>query len=287
MSLIHIARHGKSLGSFQEEEVREGIQAKRFVLEDLVWREGMNDWSPLHEVIDAWGLNTAGRADDTNTTPPAITEPAWERRSEVGFFKAIFQTMKSVLFSPGATFSKMNPEGGILAPLCYYVLMHAVVLDIALSYQLPQILKKLAITSPFFADISQHSMVVNYLVLLFIAPFFIALGSFISASIVHLSLKILGAAHQPWAATFRVFCYAFGSASLFQIVPLIGGLVAACYGMIVYFIGLKKVNDCSVARIIFSVLLSIGLMIIALFAVVFLLAFVSVLLKHAPVPMNG
>ena len=279
MSLIHIARHGQSLGIFQEEEVRDGIQAKRFFTEDLVWREGMNDWCPLHEVIDAWGLNAVGVAAD-GATPPAVAEPAWERRAEVGFFKAIFETIKSVLFHPATTFSKVNPVGGISAPLGYYVLMNAVMLAVALSYQLPQVLKNPGLLAPQLADVSPRFIIAAFGIIVLIAPLFIAIGSFITASLVHLSLKILGAAHQPWKATFRTFCYALGSASIFQIVPFIGGLLTFFYGITVCFIGLKKVHDCSLMRTVFSILLTVALVLIFLFGAIFLTAMVSVLLKH-------
>jgi hypothetical protein len=41
MSLIHVAHHGTSLGSFDFKEIAAGIASKRFAAEDLVWREGM------------------------------------------------------------------------------------------------------------------------------------------------------------------------------------------------------------------------------------------------------
>ena len=270
MSLIHIARHGQSLGIFQEEEVRDGIQAKRFFTEDLVWREGMNDWRPLHEVIDTWGLNTAGREAD-GMTPSAMTEPAWERRSEVGFLKAIFQTVKSVLFHPGTTFSKMNPKGGILAPFIYWILMRMAMLPIAIFYYNKMISflhHFISHLGPKFAAVNLSFPLTRTIILIFLAPFF-------CSGIIHLGLKIVGAARHSWRATFRIFCYALGSVSIFAIIPLLGSFLVIFWGCFVFFTGLKKVNECSTGRAIFSMLLSLVLPV--LFAAVLILCAVVII----------
>jgi len=44
MAMIHINRSGTSLGTFPEEDVREGLRTGRFIGTDLGWREGMASW---------------------------------------------------------------------------------------------------------------------------------------------------------------------------------------------------------------------------------------------------
>lgn len=46
-----IARNGSHLGSFSEEEIREGVNAGRFTTADLAWREGMLGWETLASVF--------------------------------------------------------------------------------------------------------------------------------------------------------------------------------------------------------------------------------------------
>jgi hypothetical protein len=47
--MIHLNRGATSLGTFSEEEVREGLRSGRFVPGDMGWREGMANWQPLSQ----------------------------------------------------------------------------------------------------------------------------------------------------------------------------------------------------------------------------------------------
>lgn len=44
---INIGRNGQQLGSFSEEEVREGLGRGTFLPTDLGWHEGLAEWQPL------------------------------------------------------------------------------------------------------------------------------------------------------------------------------------------------------------------------------------------------
>lgn len=90
--VIQIARQGRLLGSFSEEEVRAGIASKHFSAnDDLAWKSGMTEWRPLNEVMAA-RKSSALLSQGVSVTMASQTlmEPAWERRSELGFFKALF-----------------------------------------------------------------------------------------------------------------------------------------------------------------------------------------------------
>lgn len=52
---IHIGRDGQALGTFDENEVRDGLATGRFLGSDLAWRDGMGDWQPLSSfsILDA------------------------------------------------------------------------------------------------------------------------------------------------------------------------------------------------------------------------------------------
>src|SRR5216110_2310634 len=47
MAMIHVNRGTTNLGVFSENEVREGLSARRFAPTDIGWREGMASWQPL------------------------------------------------------------------------------------------------------------------------------------------------------------------------------------------------------------------------------------------------
>ena len=44
---INIGRSGQQLGTFSEDEVREGLKNGKFLPTDLGWHEGLADWQPL------------------------------------------------------------------------------------------------------------------------------------------------------------------------------------------------------------------------------------------------
>jgi len=49
MPQIHIGRGTTNLGVFEVEQVRDGLASGQFLLTDLGWKEGMENWRPLSE----------------------------------------------------------------------------------------------------------------------------------------------------------------------------------------------------------------------------------------------
>lgn len=287
MSQIHIARHGQSLGSFTEEEIKEGIRSQRFVGEDLSWRSGMSEWRPLEETAAAWGLNTLPTEMlEADAELPLVVEPAWERRAELGFVKALIQTVASVLGRPGTTFSKLKVEGGVLRPLFYYLFMSALTFGIVLCYQMPSLFKNPAFLSSQLEGVSQRTLLLGVIAVWLLSPFFFAGGIFISSFLTHLSLKLITKTKEPFQATFRTMCYGLGSASIAQIVPFVGGIVSIVWGITTYFIGLKKVHRVSAGKLLVSVFLSVILFLLfyMMIAVIATIA-IGVVTGHPVMPM--
>src|SRR5216117_3047603 len=52
MATFHINRGGTNLGTFSEDEVREGLRSGKFAGTDLGWREGMATWQPLAQISE-------------------------------------------------------------------------------------------------------------------------------------------------------------------------------------------------------------------------------------------
>jgi hypothetical protein len=272
MSSIHIARHGQSLGSFSEEEVREGIASKRFVKEDLVWRVGMSDWLPLHEVADAWGVDTkaVGEIVVDPTKPPAFFEPAWERREEMGFLAALYQTMKMALFSPSYFFSKMRITGGMMAPLFYYLFMHCSTMAITILLLLPVILKDPSLLSPQLAAFSQKTVLGGAIGFILLSPFIFTIAIFFSSGVMHWSLKLVRGIREPFEATFRLFCYTAGSLAILSLLPFVGGIVVMIWGLVCYCIGLKKIQGPTNWQLFFAFLISPAIFLVVLLLLILL-----------------
>ena len=187
--------------------------------------------------------------------------PAWEQREQLGIPKAGWETIKQVLLKPSEAFQSMKREGGIGGPLMYAVIFGSIGSIAGLAYQFLVNMGTTAIAaqnSPqtpnfnaMFAGMSGGMM----LVLAILMPGFIALGSFIGAGILQLSLMICGAAKQPFETTFRTYCYVQGSAGILQVVPVCGSMVSGIWALVCLCIGLSKTQEISVGKAVLAVLL--------------------------------
>src|SRR5947208_13020889 len=138
MAMIHVNRGATSLGTFPEEQVREGIRAGRFLPSDLGWREGMASWQPLSqftEFADDMAAAPAASAPPTQTpAAPAMIAPTArstsaprsglpsDERHTKGLFSAFIETLQMVLTRPSEAFTAMRREGGFGEPLLYAVI---------------------------------------------------------------------------------------------------------------------------------------------------------------------
>ena len=71
----------------------------------------------------------------------------------------------------------------------------------------------------------------------------------------HLGLMICGGAKQPFETTFRTYCYAQGSASVLQIVPVCGAMASGIWALVCLCIGLSKTQEISVGKAVLAVFL--------------------------------
>jgi hypothetical protein len=90
-------------------------------------------------------------------------------------------------------------------------------------------------------------------------PAIVLILYFIAAGILHLMMMIVGGANQPFETTGRVWAYAWGSASIFQLLPICGGLIALVWGIVVAIIGLAEAHETSAGKSAAAVLLPIVL----------------------------
>ena len=73
------------------------------------------------------------------------------------------------------------------------------------------------------------------------APIWLPVALFLGALLQHLFLMMVGAGKRGFVGTFRVICYA-QSASLFGLIPLIGGLLSLLWHLVLQVIGLSAVH---------------------------------------------
>jgi hypothetical protein len=166
----------------------------------------------------------------------------WERRRELGLFRAAWLTIRGVLFSPFRTFRAMRPGGGYREPLCFVLVVAAPCF--ALSALMGSGARRAApagTPDPWSMLMPAGEPARTFLEvgLAPLAALLFPVGAWLAA---HLCLLLF---RQPGAgaeATFRVTCYAAGSASLLALLPLCGSVLLVIWYLAAGTIGLVMVH---------------------------------------------
>src|SRR5881396_1901952 len=258
MAMIHVNRGATSLGAFSEEEVREGLRNGRFAPSDIGWREGMASWQPLSQFPEL--AATAPAAPPPQTGATLISEPAaprsglpWDERQTKGLFNAFIETLQMVLSRPVAAFTAMKREGGLGEPLFYAIIGGTIGGVFAITYNF--VLRSF---TPFADrhDALPHLFAgLGWIFLLVLTPLFVVIGMFVASAVLHVCLMIVGGAKQSFETTFRVVCFAEGSASPLLVIPFCGGFIVGIWKIVLYCIGLTHAHETDTGRVVIAVLL--------------------------------
>lgn len=187
------------------------------------------------------------------------TGPPWERRDELGFFTAVFKTIKGVLLNPTRTFADMKTEGGLGTPIIYALILGSIGGIIGLVWQglfssISSVIGRAGVGE--FAGLATFGAI-KFIIIVIFMPLFIVVGLFISSGICHLCLMIVGGANKSYETTFRVFAYTAGSTALIQIVPICGALVAGIWALVCEIIGLREAHETTTGRAVLAILLPV------------------------------
>ena len=166
----------------------------------------------------------------------------WENRQETGIPKALLETIKMVLFHTDDFFRdhQVRPQYG--DPFLFYFLINAAVQAVAFAVGLVVAPNSI----PAMKGISPVVMFAVSLVL-------VAAGIFISAAVFHLFVRLFGG-RGGFKGTFDVLAYA-GATGIVSVVPVIGGLIAGIWAVIITIKGFVRVHDMSVGRAALAYLL--------------------------------
>jgi hypothetical protein len=259
MAMIHVNRGATSLGTFSEEEVREGLRTGRFAPTDLGWSEGMANWQPLSQFTELGGAAPAAPSPQISAASTAGTEEPrsglpWDGRRARGFFNAFVETLVMVLTKPDAAFRAMKIEGGLVEPLIYALIGGWLGGVVAFLFSLGfQSMGLFANRHNAFGMLT--GMGIGSIAFIILLPVMIVIGLFIGAAIVHLCLMIVGGANKTFETTFRVLAFSQGSTGPLQMIPVCGGLIAGVWGLVVTCIGLARAHETETGRAVFAVFL--------------------------------
>ncbi len=268
--MIHVNRSGTTLGTFSEEDVREGLRTGRFIGTDLGWREGMAAWQSLSQFPEFGGPAPAAPPPQAAAPPPAAISPAvtgataetaaartglpWEHRHERDFFSAFIETLQMVLLRPADAFTVMKTEGGLGEPLIYGLIGGCVggLVSFLFSFGLHSFGLFAGQRNAFY---SLAGLGVGSMAFIILLPIFMIVGLFIGAGILHLCLMIVGGARKPFETTFRVLAFSQGSTGPLQMIPFCGGIVAGIWALVANCIGLSRAHEIDIGKAVLAVLL--------------------------------
>lgn len=189
----------------------------------------------------------------------------WERRSENGFGRGIWQTLVAVLFSPGIFFRRLSVSGGMGEPLAFGLLVGSVGNMLGLFW--PVLLISGGF-SPFGGSLlTGLGSGWIFLILAVIIPIGVTVGMFLYSAVFHLLLLIVRGGKSGFEATFRVVAYS-QAAQVWELVPVIGSWIGSVWRLVIWVVGLREIHNVSYSRVIVAFLLPAALLTILLLAVV-------------------
>jgi hypothetical protein len=91
---------------------------------------------------------------------------------------------------------------------------------------------------------------------------------------------LVGGANRSFETTFRVLCFSVGSANLFAMIPMCGGLIAAIYQVVLECIGLSRAHQTTTGKAAMAVFLPVILCCGVILLLAMLGGFGALLNKH-------
>lgn len=197
--------------------------------------------------------------------PPtsARTGPPWENPGAP--VQRFIDTMKGVLIDPQNMFASIRREGGLQAPLIYYLLGAAVAVIGTLLWHFLGFGGMMGIPGGRNA---MAGAAAGLGVLLIFVPLCYIIGIFLGSLIIHVLLGLFGGQKFPYETTFRAVAYAHGSSLPISFIPACGSIIASIWGIVVLIIGLAQMQETTIGKSAAAVLVPIVIC-CGLFAVFF------------------
>lgn len=201
----------------------------------------------------------------TGTAGFVPTPTPWERRAELGFVQAVWQTWKQSVFEPAKFWAQLDPAGPGMDAFLYGWLMSSaagllqipfLILNFAQTQgqirDLTRAMKDVPAPLQSFFDLFLGNPVVLALVTGLSAVILFPLSIMISSGLTHLGVRMVGGTERPFSTTLRAICYALAP-NVLQGIPVVGGLVGI-YTVVLEVWGIRDSHKLTTGRAIVAVL---------------------------------
>lgn len=183
----------------------------------------------------------------------------WQRRTQLGLWQGIKQTMKGVLFSPRDMFSTMPVRDGWRDPLAFGLLVGSIGSMFTFFWEF--MAASMGFLKPLWGVSTSISSPLVFLLFIFLSPLFVTINLLISSVIIHVLLLLVRGGKNGYEATFRVVAYSQAT-RVWSVIPLLGGAIGWIWRSIVYIIGLKEAQETSYGRVILAFSIPFALLIV-------------------------
>jgi hypothetical protein len=207
----------------------------------------------------------------------ANTEPArstasqgagWETRSETGWWKGLYRTTKSVLFSPRQFFGAMTVGTGLGEPFAYGLLSGVAGVMGGLFWYFLMMSGSLQ----SLIQLESTGMALVFAALLLLSIPYVLVALLLTSLVLHGCLVVVRDGRKGFEATFRVVAYS-QAAQVFSFIPFVGGVAAFLWLIVVQVIGLREIHNTTYPRIVMAYLIPFILLFGIVAAVVLFLSF--------------
>jgi len=185
-------------------------------------------------------------------------KPLWEDQGP--FFKRLYSTWKESTFHPIRFFQNMPVDAGIVRPYLYFLITGFIGALAATIWIAPLYLVMFMPLVFAGGGVIPIAIIIGMLAAIVIfSPIISTIMIFIMAGVYHLSLMIFKGNKKGFEATFRSLAYAFGSASIGNLIPFFGGWAAGIWGAVMTIIGFRESHQITTGKAVLAYLVPLFL----------------------------
>lgn len=202
---------------------------------------------------------TGGSQESAAVPTPRGPSP-WEAGWRISFLHSFIETSKAVLFHPALFFRGLEISPRYMPVVTFSVIAQTVGYLFSMAYQIGFSLLQPALFGAIFQQIKAEDLLggmITPIVLggfLVVMPIIALISIIFSTALYHFVLWILRGTTNRIEGTLNAVCYA-SAAQLFMIVPLLGGMVAGVWQMVLVIIGLREIHGIPTWKALLAVLL--------------------------------
>jgi hypothetical protein len=181
--------------------------------------------------------------------PPALSEPSfpWPPSRGSAFLDTLGRTWAESLFQPARFFASMPLHASLGMAMLFQIGMGYAGAGADLFW-------RTALPAPSVFGFTVPETAAQAVATFLLAGPLSLILAVIAACLVHIGLIIFGARRHHADSTLRVLLFA-SSTYLFQILPVIGGAVAAIWWLVIVIVGIREVHGTSTGRAAAAVLI--------------------------------